>query len=72
MKARVKEARIPHARVNMAGCLDRCEDGPCLVVYPAGIWYRIESRADVDAIIEQQATGGREAEALRLPSGRSA
>jgi (2Fe-2S) ferredoxin len=71
MKARVKEARIPHARVNMAGCLDRCEEGPCVVIYPAGTWYRIESRADVDAIIEQHLTGGGRAEALRLPTDRS-
>jgi (2Fe-2S) ferredoxin len=71
MKARVKEARIPHARVNMAGCLDRCEEGPCVVIYPAGVWYRIESRADVDAIIEQLLTGGGQADALRLPPDRS-
>jgi (2Fe-2S) ferredoxin len=72
MKARVKESGIPHARVNMAGCLDRCEDGPCLVIYPVGVWYRIESRADVDAIIAQQLGGGGGAEHLRLPAGRSA
>jgi (2Fe-2S) ferredoxin len=71
MKARVKEAGIPHARVNMAGCLDRCEDGPCVVIYPAGVWYRIESRADVDAIIDQHLVAGGCAEALRLPAGRS-
>jgi (2Fe-2S) ferredoxin len=72
MKARVKEAKIPHARVNMAGCLDRCEQGPCIVIYPAGVWYRIESRDDVDAVIEQHLLGGRRAEALRLPAERSA
>jgi (2Fe-2S) ferredoxin len=72
MKARVKEAKIPHARVNMAGCLDRCEDGPCIVIYPAGVWYRIESRQDVDAVIEQHLIGGRQAAALRLPVGRPA
>jgi (2Fe-2S) ferredoxin len=71
MKARVKEAKIPHARVNMAGCLDRCEDGPCLVIYPAGVWYRIESVQDVDAVIEQHLIAGGRAEALRLPAGRS-
>jgi len=70
MKARVKEARIPHARVNMAGCLDRCEEGPCIVIYPAGVWYRIESRADVDTVIEQHLIGKGRAEALRLPPGR--
>jgi len=72
MKVRVKEAKIPHARVNMAGCLDRCEDGPCIVLYPAGVWYRISSRQDVDAVIEQHLIGGGRAEALRLPAGRSA
>ena len=72
MKARVKEAKIPHARVNMAGCLDRCEDGPCIVIYPAGVWYKIESRADVDAIIEQHLIRGHRVDALRLPSARSA
>jgi (2Fe-2S) ferredoxin len=71
MKARVKEAGIPHARVNMAGCLDRCEEGPCAVIYPAGVWYRIESRADVDAIIAQHLAGGGPVDALRLPPRRS-
>jgi (2Fe-2S) ferredoxin len=72
MKARVKEAGIPHARVNMAGCLDRCEEGPCVVIYPAGVWYRIESRRDVDVIIEQHLVGGRRADELRLAANRSA
>lgn len=72
MKARVKEVKIPHARVNMAGCLDRCEEGPCIVIYPAGTWYRIETRADVDAIIEQHLVGGGRAEALRLSPRRAA
>jgi len=70
MKVRVKEAGIARARVNMAGCLDRCEDGPCIVIYPAGIWYRIESRRDVDTVIEQHLTGDGRADALRLPDGR--
>ena len=26
-------------RINRSGCLDQCENGPCLVVYPEGIWY---------------------------------
>jgi (2Fe-2S) ferredoxin len=67
MKVRVKEAGLPHLRVNMAGCLDRCEEGPCLVIYPQGIWYRIQTRDDVDAIIDQHLIGGRPVAALRLP-----
>lgn len=72
LKVRVKEEKIPHARVNLAGCLDRCEDGPCLVIYPAGIWYKITSRADVDAIIAEHLQGGVPVARLRLPPGRSA
>ncbi|HTI03609.1 MAG TPA: (2Fe-2S) ferredoxin domain-containing protein [Acidisoma sp.] len=72
MKARVKEAGIPHARVNMAGCLDRCEEGPCLVIYPAGTWYRVENRADVDRVIEEHLRLGGRTESLRLPPERSA
>jgi (2Fe-2S) ferredoxin len=26
-------------RINQAGCLDRCEEGPVVVVYPQGTWY---------------------------------
>ena len=26
-------------RVNRSGCLDQCENGPCLVIYPEGKWY---------------------------------
>ena len=39
-------------RMNKAGCLDRCENGPVMVVYPAGIWYTMVDQDDVDEIIE--------------------
>ena len=51
MKARAKEMGIPGIRVNSAGCLDRCEFGPVLVIYPEGVWYHAETRADVDEIL---------------------
>lgn len=51
MKAKAKELGIEGARVNSAGCLDRCEQGPCVVVYPAGTWYKVTSKAEVDAVL---------------------
>lgn len=51
MKARVKEEKIPNIRINTAGCLDRCELGPCAVIYPEGIWYKLDSREAVDEVI---------------------
>ena len=40
-------------RINTAGCLDRCGEGPVIVVYPDETWYRYETEADIDDIIEQ-------------------
>jgi (2Fe-2S) ferredoxin len=53
MKARAKEEKLKNIRINQAGCLDRCELGPCAVIYPEGVWYRLDSRAAVDAVIER-------------------
>ncbi len=66
MKARAKELALPGVRINSAGCLDRCEVGPTVVVYPAGIWYRMESTEDVDAILEGHIRDGRPVTALML------
>lgn len=52
MKARAKELGLAGVRVNMAGCLDRCEFGPTMVIYPEGIWYKIETTSDIDDILE--------------------
>jgi (2Fe-2S) ferredoxin len=58
MKARAKQLGVPRARINSAGCLDRCEHGPCIVIYPAGVWYRIENERDVDEVIATHLLGG--------------
>jgi (2Fe-2S) ferredoxin len=46
------------ARANKAGCLDQCEHGPNVVIYPDGIWYGGVTLADVPRIIEQTIVGG--------------
>ena len=53
-------------RINQAGCLDRCEEGPCLVVYPEAVWYTYVDRADIDEIIEEHLRHGRVVERLRI------
>jgi (2Fe-2S) ferredoxin len=67
MKARVKELGISKTRINNAGCLDRCELGPCIVIYPDGVWYSCKSKEDIDAIIKEHLLGGMPVERLRLP-----
>ena len=67
MKSRAKQLGIAHMRVNAAGCLDRCEHGPCLVIYPEGVWYKLSSTADVDAVLERHVRDGGRVPALMLP-----
>jgi len=66
MKARVKQLGLPNVRVNAAQCLDRCELGPTMVIYPEGIWYRYRSTADIDEIIESHLIAGKPVERLML------
>jgi (2Fe-2S) ferredoxin len=68
-KQKVKKAAITgigRARVNQAGCLDRCEQGPVMVVYPEGVWYRYGSEADVDEIVAEHLLNGRPVTRLRI------
>lgn len=53
-------------RINTAGCLDRCEQGPVLVIYPEAVWYTFNSRADIDEILEEHLRHGRVVERLKL------
>jgi (2Fe-2S) ferredoxin len=39
-------------RANKAGCLDQCEHGPTVVVYPEGVWYGNVKAEDVVEIVE--------------------
>lgn len=66
MKKQAKTMEIGRVRVNASGCLDRCEVGPAMVVYPDGIWYRYETEADVDEILESHIKNGVIVERLRL------
>jgi (2Fe-2S) ferredoxin len=53
-------------RVNQAGCLDRCAQGPCIVIYPEGTWYTYVDREDIDEIIERHLIGGEVVERLKI------
>jgi len=54
-------------RANEAGCLDQCEFGPTLVVYPQQIWYGGLTEADVPRIVEETIVGGRILPDLHIP-----
>jgi len=51
-------------RANKAGCLDQCEHGPNIVVYPEQVWYGPVAIVDLDEIIESHIIGGKPVERL--------
>ncbi len=68
-KARVKALGLAgpgKVRINQAGCMDRCMDGPTLVVYPEGVWYSYRDQRDIDEIIDQHLVHGRPVERLKI------
>ena len=68
-KQRIKALGLNGAgrvRINQAGCLDRCELGPVMVVYPEEVWYSYLDESDVDEIIESHLQNGQPVERLRI------
>jgi len=68
-KGRIKQLGLAgkeNVRINQAGCMDRCEEGPVMVVYPEEVWYTYVDQEDVDEIIEQHLVNGRVVDRLRI------
>jgi (2Fe-2S) ferredoxin len=70
LKKRTKELAIAGrggVRINAAGCLDRCSEGPVAVVYPEQIWYTYVDQEDLEEILQSHLVRGEPVERLRLP-----
>ncbi len=68
-KDRVKDLKLNGegmVRINSAGCLGRCDQGPVLVVYPEEIWYTYVDKSDIDEIVDEHLVHGRIVERLKL------
>ena len=68
-KQRIKELKLNGRgliRINKSGCLDRCDEGPIIVVYPEEVWYTYSTTADIDEIIDSHLRGGKPVERLRI------
>lgn len=66
VKALGLDAEGNRIRINSAGCLGRCDDGPVLVVYPEGVWYTYVDESDLDEIIDSHLKHGRAVERLKI------
>jgi (2Fe-2S) ferredoxin len=68
-KDRIKELKLSgqgKVRINQSGCLDRCELGPVMVVYPEAVWYTYVDQQDIDEIISEHLQNGRVVERLLI------
>lgn len=62
-----KEAGLAsRVRINKSGCLDQCEHGPTVVVYPEAVWYGGVQPEDADEIVREHLVSGRPVERLRI------
>lgn len=65
-KKRAKELGIKNIRVNQSGCLERCELGPTVVIYPEGTWYNVETIDDVEEVLTKHILNGERVDRLYL------
>lgn len=69
LKTKIKQMGLSGeagVRINTAGCLDRCELGPVLVVYPDATWYTYVDKADLDEIVDEHFQHGRVVDRLLI------
>lgn len=59
-------AGVGKVRINQAGCLDRCEEGPVVVIYPEAVWYRYANEADIEEIIESHLRNDQVVQRLKI------
>ncbi len=68
MKAEAKQMGLEGVRINSSGCLDRCEIGPNVVIYPEGVWYRCSNFEEIDEVLQTHlAEGGRVERLMHQP-----
>ena len=66
MKTRAKELGLKNVRINASGCLDRCELGPTVVIYPEGIWYSCPTKDDIEEVLQTHLVKGERVSRLML------
>ena len=74
---RIAQSGLDNVTVTESGCMERCELGPTMVIYPDAVWYSYANQDDIDEIIESHLKGGKPVDRLvldphqKLPNPRS-
>jgi (2Fe-2S) ferredoxin len=66
MKSKARAMGLKNVRINSAGCLDRCELGPTMVIYPEGVWYVCPTQHDIDEVLQKHLVEGNRVDRLML------
>ncbi len=66
LKKELDAQGVKDVRINTAGCLDACERGMAVVVYPEGTWYGPVSEGDVKELVTSHLKAGEVVERLRM------
>lgn len=53
-------------RINRAGCMEHCEYGPSVVIYPEAVWYHVPTIEDAEEILREHVVGGRVVDRLLM------
>ncbi|MBK7629661.1 MAG: (2Fe-2S) ferredoxin domain-containing protein [Ignavibacteriales bacterium] len=70
-KSRLKELGLnAHIRANSAGCLDACEFGTSIVIYPEQVWYGGITLNDVEEIIQSHIINNKPVDRLKISHPR--
>ena len=70
-KVRLKELGLnAEIRANGAGCLDACEFGVAIVIYPEQIWYGAVTKNDDEEIIQSHIINDKPVERLKITHPR--
>jgi (2Fe-2S) ferredoxin len=57
---------IRRIRINHAGCMNVCEHGPVMVIYPDAVWYRYNNEADIEEIMRAHVLRGQLVDRLKI------
>lgn len=66
LKKAADAAGVKGVRINASGCLDACERGMSIVVYPEGVWYGGVKSEDLPELVQSHLLEGKPVERLRM------